>query len=60
MHNDKEEDLINNKYKKIQKLGEGGYGRVSKCGLIQEETESHKNIKFYAIKKFFLQKVIKG
>lgn len=57
--NKKHEDLIDNRYRKFQKLGEGGYGRVTKCSLVAKENDKNTQDKFYAVKKYFLQRVIK-
>lgn len=54
------QNLIDKRYKKIQSLGEGGYGRVSKCLLIDINSDKNKGTqeeKFYAVKKYFLHKV---
>jgi len=51
------EDLIDNRYIKLQKLGEGGYGRVTKCSLAEEKNDPNKQNTFYAVKKYFLQRV---
>jgi len=56
--NQKNDNFIDNRYRKIQKLGEGGYGRVTKCSLAAEENDPNKQNKFYAVKKYFLQRVI--
>lgn len=55
--NKNNEDLINQRYRKLQKLGEGGYGRVTKCSLLEEENDPYKQNKFYAVKKYFLNRV---
>lgn len=47
--------LIGDNYKKLERIGEGGYGRVTKCSLVNSTEEE----KYYAIKKYFMNRVNK-
>jgi hypothetical protein len=48
--------VIADKYNKIECLGEGGYGRITKCSLVN--SEKNEENKFYALKKYFINRVI--
>ena len=49
--------VIGDKYNKIQCIGEGGYGRITKCSLVNSNEE---NIyKYFALKKYFINRVRK-
>jgi hypothetical protein len=60
--------IIAEKYNKIEFLGEGGYGRITKCSLVNSGTYSDSNTykdsninqenKYFALKKYFINRVI--
>jgi len=44
--------LYNKKFSKIQKLGEGAYGKVYKVNTEEEENKKEYDRTYYALKKF--------
>jgi len=44
--------LFNKKFTKLQKLGEGAYGKVYKVIPIEDENKKEEDKSYYALKKF--------
>jgi serine/threonine protein kinase len=44
--------LYSRKFSKVEKLGEGAYGKVYKVSLLEEKDKKEEEKTFYALKKF--------
>jgi serine/threonine protein kinase len=44
--------LFNKKFTKVQKLGEGTYGKVYKVNAVEEDYKKEEDKTYYALKKF--------